>query len=83
MGAEHPGGIGLALALAIGGQEIAEGVGGELDMRDIEEDLLNLRAHMILVKGRGGLIQELLEDRGQRVGHGATVPAVRPLPNAT
>ena len=60
-----------------------DSVGGQFDMRDIEEELLDLRPHVILVEGRGRLIQELLEDRGQRVGHAATVTAVRPLPNAT
>lgn len=70
-------------ALAIGGQQVAKRVGGQFDVRNIEEELLNLRTHMIFMKWRCGLIEKLLEDRGQRVSHADTVNTffLLPTPN--
>ncbi|CAN5844529.1 hypothetical protein BH11VER1_BH11VER1_23220 [soil metagenome] len=80
---EHPNRCGFVFALAIGGQQVAERVGGQFDVRNVEEELLNLRAHMIFMKWRCGLIEKLLEDRGQRVSHADTVNTffLLPTPN--
>lgn len=80
VGSQHPDRGGFMLALTIRGQQVAKGVGGQFDVRNIEEELLDLRAHMIFMKWRCGLIEKLLEDRGQRVSHVDTVNTFFPLP---
>lgn len=50
-------------------------------MRYIQKELLNFRPDMIFMKRGSGLIQELIEDRGQRIGHSNILYAFPPLPN--
>jgi Kdo2-lipid IVA lauroyltransferase/acyltransferase len=79
MGTKDPDRGGLVLALAISGEQVAEGIRGQLHMRHIQQELLDLRPDMIFMKRCRGLIQDFFEDRGKRVRHDTYCKHILPI----